>query len=268
MNLLDKVIVIQNQTGHPFIRGEEVTIFRMFANKTYDVCNKKGDCWRVKESEIVKNNSAMKQMTEAVINTAKRLLKSQNKVTTLEIKAEVIKTHPTYFWTQNCVSAIMDDAFKAGMFTYYDTTTGGNQHRVYSDPGVKVRNVKIKPQMTTTTKTKVAPKKAAKKTAKKAVKAIVKTVFKAPATKTIGRTKALELMENNRGHFFTATFISKKGERTINCQYLKDQTYSKLGYVKVKEAIKAKMASGDAIRQINLQTLKSLKIAGNVYKVK
>lgn len=85
----------------------------------------------------------------------------------------------------------------------------------------------------------------------------------------IGKKKALDLMKGNKGHFFTAEFVTKEGSRrTINCQYLKDQSQSELGYVKVQEAIKRKMdPEGNAIRQINMQTLKSLKIAGQTYKV-
>ena len=265
MKLLDKAEIIHNVSGHPFLIHEQVTIFRVLPNDKYDVCNKKGDCWVVNALEIFKIDTPMVQMTQAVIDTANRLLKAQNEVTTLEIKAEVIKTHPNYFWTQNFVSAVMDDAYKAGMYTYYDTSTGGNTHRVYSGTGVKIRNVKQKQMKTATvvaTKTKKATKKAVTKTAKK-------TAPIAVANRTISKTKALELMENNKGHFFTATFIDKKNkERTMNCQYLKDQTYSKLGYVKVREAIKAKMKPEDAIRQVNLQTLKALRIAGNSYKVK
>lgn len=201
----------------------------------------------------------MKQMTDAVIDTAKRLCSAQNKVTNLEIKVELIKTHPQFFWTQGFISATMDTAYNDGMFTYQDTSTAGNYHRVYSL--VTTTGALAKTGIRKVVKTKGVVKTV--KVSTKKPKALKSTV------KTISRTKALELMENNRGHFFTATFVSKKkGERTINCQYLKDQTYSRLGYVKVKEAIKAKVDPKDAIRQINMQTLTALKIAGNSYKVK
>lgn len=267
MKILDKVKIIQNTSNHPFRQGDIVTIFRIFPNNKFDVCNDKGDCWAVNGDEIFKIDNIMIQMTGAVLSTAKRLLKSQNKITTLEIKAEVIKDYPQFFWTQNYVSATMDDAYRVGMFTYQDTQTGDKLHRVYSDPTITIKPSKVKKATKMKTATAVAPKT---KVASKPV-ATVKTTKTSvtPTNRTIGRSKALELMENNKGHFFTATFVDKKNqERTINCQYLKDQTYSRLGYVKVKEAIKAKMDANDAIRQINLQTLKSLKIAGNSYKVK
>ena len=269
MNLLEKVKIVENFSNHPFKIGEIVTIFRIFADHTMDVCGDGGECWRIYPNEVKTIN--MFNARKAVLDTANRLLKSQNKITTLEIKAELMKVYPRHTWFQTVVSAFMDSFHKEGIFTYYDTVTGGNQHRVYSSTGVKIRNVKVKKQTMATTTTGM------KKSA------TASTKVSAPTTKTISKTKALELMANNKGHFFTATFIAKKGERTINCQYLKDQAHSTLGYVKVKEAIKAKaakeaaekarasnkkIAKPDCIRHINLQTLKSLKIAGNTYRVK
>jgi len=276
-NLLDKVIITANYSDHPFHIGEEVTIYRVFGDNTYDACGLFGTCWRLFDDEFINTTDiSMKQMTDAVIATAKKLCKAQNQVTTLEIKAEVIKTHPNYHWTQAYVSAVMDDAYNAGLFVFTDTMSNGNQHRVYNE---------VTPVGQTTTgalaKTGIRkvgrPKGSTNKP--KATATPKRKVVAVTPTKTIGKTKALELMENNKGHFFTATFVAKKGERTINCQYLKDQTYSKLGYVKVKEAIKAKTQKNapkkkgatvkdDTIRQINLQTLKTLTIAGNSYKVR
>jgi len=282
--ILDKVQIIHNNSKHPFKLREVVTIFRVFADNTFDVCNANGDCWRVNVTEIFKLEDPMKQMTEAVINTAKALCKAQNQVTTLEIKTEVMSKFKHFHWTQNYVSAVMDDAYKAGMFTFVESDgISAPRHRIYSETGVVIKNVKVKKPMkkalTVAKKTKTATKAVTKP--KVSVTPTVRTV---PASKTISKTKALELMKNNKGHFFTATFIKKEGDvRTMNCQYLKDQSTSELGYVKVKEAIKAKVAKNaakkavaskkrmpkeDAIRQINIQTLKELKIAGNSYKVK
>lgn len=85
--------------------------------------------------------------------------------------------------------------------------------------------------------------------------------------KKLSRTKALELMSNNKGHFFTAVFIDKDNEvRTINCQYLKDQKQSVLGYVLVRECNKLRKGE-DAIRNVNLQSLKELHIGGVKYKL-
>lgn len=83
----------------------------------------------------------------------------------------------------------------------------------------------------------------------------------------ISRKKAMELMLGNKGYFFTAVYTKKDGEeRTINCQCLKGQK-SSLGYVKVREASKMRTDPANAIRNINLQTIKELKIAGKRYRV-
>lgn len=85
----------------------------------------------------------------------------------------------------------------------------------------------------------------------------------------ISRAKALDLMQSAKGQFFTAVFTKKDGtERVMNCQYLKDQEEPKIGYVKVKDAILRKASPQDCIRNINLQTMKSLKIKGANYKIR
>ncbi|HPQ79807.1 MAG TPA: hypothetical protein PLG47_05105 [Candidatus Dojkabacteria bacterium] len=106
------------------------------------------------------------------------------------------------------------------------------------------------------------------------------TVKKAPANTTvkvkmkrISKSKALDLIVNNKGRFFAAEFIDKKNTpRVMNCLYLKNQGTNKLGYVKVKEAALMRTAAGIAdpkktIRQLNMQTLYKLKIGGVQYKI-
>ena len=84
----------------------------------------------------------------------------------------------------------------------------------------------------------------------------------------ISRVKAMEMMENNKGRFFSAEFISKKNKtRVINCQYLPNQGESKLGYVKVREASKMRIKASNNIRQVNMQTIKYLRLGGTTYKV-
>ena len=91
--------------------------------------------------------------------------------------------------------------------------------------------------------------------------------------KKISKAKALDLMANNKGRFFTAEFVDKKNKnRIMNCLYLKNQGSNKLGYVKVKEAALMRTPEGMAdpkktIRQLNMQTLYALKIGGVQYKV-
>lgn len=76
-------------------------------------------------------------------------------------------------------------------------------------------------------------------------------------------------MQSAKGQFFTAVFTKKDGtERVMNCQYLKDQEEPKIGYVKVKDAILRKTSPQDCTRNVNLQTLKSIKMKGKFYKVR
>jgi hypothetical protein len=93
------------------------------------------------------------------------------------------------------------------------------------------------------------------------------STVKTPKAKKISVTKALELMKNNKGRFFTSVFTNKAGEtRVINGQYLSGQNPSELGYVKVREASKLK-AKENSVRNVNLQTLSELKISGVIYKI-
>ena len=252
VKIMDKLEIIGNWTNHPFQLGEIVTVFRVFPNYRYDVCNSTGDCWTVELRELLKvNNQTMKLMKQAVLDTANKLCKANNTVTTLEIKTELRKTHPYFHWIQNSrngligVSEYMDELYQEGHFTYTDN----GQYRVYS--------------AVTTTK---SPKTRLPKHAGTPIPR--NTSNPNHNIRSISRQKALDMMANNKGHFFTAVFVKQDGtERTINCQYLKDQHSNPLGYVMVKEA--QKMKDGvNAIRQINLQTLRKLRIGGQNYNIR
>lgn len=183
-------------------------------------------------------------MKEVVELTARQLFVPNNTATTLEIKNLVRVTEPYFNWTQKTISDLMNEICSEEGWIYTDNGT----FRTYSDPA-----------LINMTKTPV----------KKKVPATVGGT-KAITPSRISRTKALAMIQGNRGHFFTATFIAKKGERTINCQYMKPlagQQDATLGYIKVREAIKLKTTPDDCIRQINLQTLKNIKIEGNFYKI-
>jgi hypothetical protein len=208
-------------------------------------------------------------MKDAVLDTANSLLKAQNTVTTLEIKAELIVKQPQFFWTQAFVSASMDDFQNQGLFNYTDNGT----YRIYVDPNSTIiqQGVCGSQGQTGTTPASSLVAQPATQTAPSPTK----TRTRKPDNR-ISKTKALDLLKNSKGHFFTAVFLKKDGsERTINGQYLKDQDNSPLGFVKVKESSKLKQAKNtpsgvrkDVIRQINVQTLRSLKIGGQLYKVR
>jgi hypothetical protein len=166
------------------------------------------------------------------------LLEANNSITTLEVKNELRRVHPEFSWLQKDVSNFMNDMHLAGDLTYDDNGT----YRVYHGEVKKTKSSKKNPKTG-------------------------KALPKVKATR-ISRSKAMDLMLGNKGYFFTAEFVKKDGEvRIMNCQCLKDQD-PKLGYVKVKEASLMRSDPAKAVRNINIQTLKSLKIGGVAYKVK
>lgn len=183
------------------------------------------------------------------------LLEANNTATTLEVKNELRDRFPEQRWIQKDVSNFMAELAEAGDLTFVDNGT----FRTYS---LKVKRNKKGKLVTTPTKKAMKPAAVPTSRAKKPATPAVK------ATR-ISRKKALELMLGNKGHFFTAEFVKKDGvPRVINCQCLKDQSDSKLGYVKVREAALMRSATPEkAIRNINMQTITSLKIGGKVYKV-
>ena len=259
-------------------------------------------------TDILKLESMAKNPIQvaACLKAANDLLQANNTVTTLEIKTKLMNDSTTslYFWDQQLVHDIMADAHNNG--TYAIVQDNGT-YRTYSATTLpttlqkkrgrgRPAGVKNAPKAIVPTAPVTQPKKGPGRPKK--VIATLPTTPQTPAKRSVGRprkvaatpapaptpqparaakktgytyinrTKALSLMQNNHGHFFTADFIDKNGEpRTMNCQYLKDQTTSPLGYVKVKE--QALVRKGEpAIRSVNLQTLKTLRIAKVNYKLR
>ena len=198
-------------------------------------------------SKIIKN-VMQGHMSLAILN----LLEATNSVTTLEVKTELRKSHPEFSWLQKDVSAYMDSLQESGDLTYEDNGT----FRIYH--GIVTKAKKAKKAPAKVTKAKFV-----------SVKTPSKVVVKTPTVKAkrISKTKAMELMIGNKGHFFTAEFEKKNGDlRVMNCQALKKQT-SKLGYITVKEASQMRKDPTKAVRNINLQTITGLRIGGVSYKV-
>ena len=117
--------------------GTEVQIMRPFKifcqlnDGSYDACDAHGNCLKVNPNEInilTKNQSEMKAMKDAVLATAKQLCKANNTVTTLEIKTELRRDYPYYFWDQATVSNYMAQLAGDGIFNYTDNGT----YRTYS----------------------------------------------------------------------------------------------------------------------------------------
>lgn len=248
----EKAEIIGNHSLHNFPIGKIVNVAQYHCDKRYNgeivvfynCCDENGDCYYVRETNLKKINKGKmtNQMKKAVFDTANKLLSAQNTVTTLEIKSQALVDHSNFFWTQQFVSDTMNEFYQDGLFTFTDNGT----YRIYS-----AVNASAAISLTS------------------AFVPAVSAIINVTKPTLISRKKAYELMTNNKGHFFTATFIDKKDkERIMNCQYMKsNQDTLTLGYIKVRESNKLK--SGDnPIRQINLQTLKSLKIAGSFYKIR
>lgn len=240
--------------------------------------------YNYEDLELVKQNKTtniMQLMKDAVEKAANRLLQANNTVTTLEIKTELRKSDPHFRWKQNTdgtvpgVSELMNELHNEGKFLYYDNGT----YRVYNDPN-KVASVGalMAAGNTSVSQGPVATgiaKVSAPVVTHSALGAPVKTVKAKPkvldttGAKKISMKKALDLIQGTKGRFFTVLFLKQDGtERIMNAQYLKDQANQALGYIKVKEAAKLKTNPADAIRQVNIQTLKYLKVGGETYKVR
>lgn len=254
-------VVIQDKGDHPFNPGDTVSVFRDFNDGSYD-CFRIGDgtAFRMKANQLQQTNTTtMKLMKDAVRATALKLCQANNTVTTLEIKTELRKTHPYFHWIQNTrngligVSEYMDELYNDGEFVYTDN----GSYRVYSAVTV------VKPQ----TK-RGRPRKVVATVGGTPIGTVTIKNKSTHNVRSISRKKALDLMANNKGHFFTATFVKQNGdERTINCQYMKGQVPTATGYVMVREA--QKMKDGvNAIRQINLQTLSNIRIGGQNYNIR
>lgn len=110
------------------IRGFKV--FRDFGNGTFDICDADGNCLKVSENEIYLLNKTitMKAMKDAVLKVATDLANANNTVTTLELKTELRRDYPYYYWDQKAVSTFMDQLAGDGVFTYTDNGT----YRIYS----------------------------------------------------------------------------------------------------------------------------------------
>lgn len=89
--------------------------------------------------------------------------------------------------------------------------------------------------------------------------------------KTITRKKALELIDNSNGRFFTATFITKsRKRRTINCR-ISVKKHLKGGSKKYNErnyGLIIVWEPTSSYKTINLNTLKRLNIDNQKLKVK
>lgn len=237
----DKIVIVSKGNGipHTFQVGDKGSVIKHNENYNFYLiaCNGYPSSQYVSAVEVELDNNTkeafMKQMKEAVLNAAQTLLKGRksNKMRSEDLKPILRGDIDVnhFYWPGNVITGYLNELVTDGKLT-----STGKRVMVYSDPS------------------------------------LTPTLPKTHNRKTISRTKALELMQNSKGRFFTATFIDKNNEvRVMNCQYLKDQEQSPLGYVKVREAALMRTNPNQCIRSVNLNTLQSLKMGGtNSVKVR
>lgn len=180
---------------------------------------------------------------EKVLAIAKELCKANNTVTTLEIKNELRKRYPHNQWEQTEVSTVMNDFQNSGKFTFSDNGT----YRVYSLANTKPSKStpKVNTMKATTTSTRT----------------------RSTGTR-ISKSKALDLIQNSNGKFFTVTFIKKDGTRRVmNGQHTSDMGVSSLGYINVKDITAVRRKESATIKSVNLQTIESIRLGKTTYKV-
>lgn len=187
--------------------------------------------------------------TEKILSVAKKLCKANNTVTTLEIKTELRKRYPNNRWEQATISSTMIDANSNGKFDYSDNGT----FRTYSFVGKTANKGTIVTPVTQVTKGKAKKAKAAKTPM---------------STQKISRTKALDLIQNSNGKFFTVTFIKKDGSRRVlNAQYTPDMGVSPLGYILVKDISAVRKKEVKTVKNVNLQTIESITLNNVMSKI-
>ena len=232
-----KAKISANTSKHQFGVGTEVVVEDMFFNNNTtsayvkDSAGRKGWVYGTELTVILNPTKVVATLDELVLDATNRLIAKNGKTTSLEVKELLRKENKGRTFHQSGVSVALQTLAGSNKFNY----TFNGVHRVY-------------------TAVPVTPKK------------VVTTTVKATGSR-ISRTKALELIENNKQYIFSATFTKKDGtERKVTARYLANQGRSSLGYVKVTDMAKAKNYENSVV-QINLQTLKGLKIAGKTYKV-
>jgi hypothetical protein len=242
-----------------------------------------------------KVKSKTKQMTkkerkQAVLAVATQLCAIDNRVTTKEIKLNLHKIFPTEFWTTystngvDGVSDLFHELVNEGTFV---SVANNGTFQTYAHSQLPIRSRQSMPVIqgenaparlkvisakqtagiVNALQTASASAPVAKATPKKAAKPALPKIPK--GTKAISKKKALDLIQNNKGRFFTATFVKKTdgSVRVMNAQYLPGQTISG-DTVKVKDAALCRSNPGNCIRSFDLSTVHQIKIGGNLYKIK
>lgn len=210
---------------------------------------------------------------QLVYQVADAICAKTNKLSTKQLKLELRNQYPDETWNKydngQGVSELFHELVKEGKFvSVYDNGT----YQTYASPKYKISNRKgagfiadMEEAITNLSQpTGVIVIKSVKKTTK-----TNKTKATSSADGRISRVKARDLMKNNKGRFFTVTFIKKEDntERTMNCQYLSNQAPNN-SFIKVKDQALHKVNPTNCIRSFDLNTLKKLSIGGKKYNVR
>ena len=152
----------------------------------------------------------MKAMKKAVLATAKEMLKANNSVTTLEIKVQLRRDYPYYYWDQATVSTYMLQFSGDGTFDYTDNGT----YRTYFLPKKNTVTTKTSPAITTSV-------------TKKLLSGITYPSNKT-ITKTISRHRLLSYILDN---YTGITSVVLSNGKTVTKQDISNQKKSLKGYV-------------------------------------
>jgi len=197
----------------------------------------------------------IQQRKQAVHDMANELCSAQNQFTNLELKNKLRKKFPNEIWNQTDISAIMINLSDED--GYFDYIYNGS-HRIYfASPSLCDSQAQINSNPPIIAQL-IADMQSISIPNAKPVK--VKTPL---TTKRIGRNKALEIIQNTKGKFFSVKFTKKNSDkRLMGVQYAKCTKADPLGYVRLKE-LKTQVT-----KSINLQTLSEIKANNILYKIK
>lgn len=221
--------------SNPYKIGDEVVlvepfkVFRLLPNNRLDICDSEGNCISVNRNQVKLKQTDMKAMKDAVLAVAKSLAKANNTVTTLEIKTELRRDYPYYFWTQKVVSDYMDQFAGDGVFTYKDNGT----YRIYSLTKTKATAGPVSKSIvsvTTSTGGGIAKVSGAVATKKAAVKKSKNTVSRANVLKLVTGPNFESMSITGIG---IVTLVTVKSQKKSVQGYLTPSKLSKLTHVKV-----------------------------------
>lgn len=208
--------------GDEVVLVEPFKVFRLLADGRLDICDSDGNCISVNPNQVTLKQTNMKAMKDAVLGTAKDLLKANNTVTTLEIKGQLRKDYPYYYWDQSTVSKYMNGFAGDGIFSYTDNGT----YRTYSLVNVTKKAPVIKP----TTKTVV-------------YKAAKSLISKTSARKTVSRSNVLNFVQkaSNVEGVYTVT------GHYVTTNDIRNQKKSLVGYIRQRPNLIAIQVNGTKI---------------------